>query len=141
MGKSRPVGIGLLQIALHILMPKLPRLLVMLHHEAAVQDLKILYLDGRKLVDRSRVATEAAELRRILGRVLCELGLMRGSSVVIRGALVGGRILRVAFDWFVVGEVTDRIIALKSESAFVDVLCFPCGRDSRGHEESDGDEE
>ena len=60
---------------------------------------------------------------------------------MIGAAHVGGCELRIAFDWFVVGEVTDRVVALKGEALLIDVNCFPGVSEMRSNAQDDGSED
>src|SRR5439155_10383852 len=74
LGQSRPVCVGLLQVAFYVLEPKVPSLLVVLQNQSIVQDLEIFDLDGRQFVNGRSIPTETAKLRFVFcGRFLEQL--------------------------------------------------------------------
>src|SRR6266699_4700217 len=122
--QRRPIGVGLFQISFDILVPKFPSLLVVLQDQAIMQHLEVLDLDRRKLVDRRGVTTESPKLRFIFCRRALELLLMLGGRELIGRAFVAGGEFTRTFDRFSVGKISDRVVALKSQTALVDVDDF-----------------
>src|SRR6266700_4058829 len=72
LGQSRPVCVGLLQVAFDVFVPKVPSLLVVLQNQSIVQDLEIFDLDGREFVDGRSIPTETAKLGFVFSRRFLE---------------------------------------------------------------------
>ena len=89
-----------------------------------MQHLEVLDLDRSKLVDRRGVTTESPKLRFIFCRRALELLLMLGRRELIGRAFVARGEFRRTFDWFSVGKISDRIVALEGQSVLVDVDDF-----------------
>ncbi len=112
-------------------MPEGPRLFIVLQNQSIIQDLEILDLDWRELVDRRGVTAESAKLWLVFRRRLLEHVAMLGCRELVSGIFVAGGELRRAFHRFPVGKISDGIVALKSQTVLVDVNDFSGWRQNR----------
>src|SRR5206468_12975297 len=89
-----------------------------------MQRLEVLDLNRSELSDRRGVTTESPKCRFIFFLRALELLLMLGRRELIGRAFVARGEFRRTFDRFPIGKICDRIVALESQTALVDVDDF-----------------
>ena len=119
--ETGPVCVGLSQVALSVLVEIASDGFAVLKDQAAIHDLKGVHVNFRELVAGNTVSTVTAEVRFVLSGFFIEEFFVFFRGKEVSSAVMLARELRSSFDWLMVGEERDRIVALDGDAGFVEV--------------------